>query len=211
MSAPITGTPLELAKADRQAEQLAVWLEPYCERIQVAGSIRRRRPLCNDIDLVVIPHIAEHTVQVDLLQQKTVRSNQVLAFLRTYVETAGGLAAWKAATPANPRIPKRDAQNLLLILRTGVQLDIWCADESTWWTRLICRTGSPGHNAWCCERAQHLGFKWSAYQGFEFDDGTTETITSEKMFYERLGLEFVPPHRRERSFMQLAERRGGNA
>jgi DNA polymerase (family 10) len=30
-------------------------LAPYCSRIEIAGSIRRRRPFTHDIDLVVIP------------------------------------------------------------------------------------------------------------------------------------------------------------
>ena len=30
-------------------------LEPYCDKIEVAGSVRRQRPIVNDIDLVVIP------------------------------------------------------------------------------------------------------------------------------------------------------------
>ena len=29
-------------------------LEPYCTRIEVAGSIRRRRPVCHDVDIVLI-------------------------------------------------------------------------------------------------------------------------------------------------------------
>ena len=34
---------------------MVIKLSPYCDRIQVAGSIRRRRPFPRDIDIVCIP------------------------------------------------------------------------------------------------------------------------------------------------------------
>ena len=37
------------------ANQVVEKLAPFCQRIEVAGSIRRRRPFVHDIDLVVIP------------------------------------------------------------------------------------------------------------------------------------------------------------
>lgn len=37
------------------ASEIVKILEPYCERIQVVGSIRRQRPVVNDIDLVLVP------------------------------------------------------------------------------------------------------------------------------------------------------------
>lgn len=44
-----------LEQAERIAGQVKVKLAPYCERIEIAGSIRRRRPWVNDIDIVAIP------------------------------------------------------------------------------------------------------------------------------------------------------------
>ena len=44
-----------LERADRIAESIIKRLNPYCERIQVAGSVRRRKPQVNDIDFVLIP------------------------------------------------------------------------------------------------------------------------------------------------------------
>lgn len=44
-----------LEQADKVAEKLKVALSPLCERFEVAGSIRRRRPMVHDIDVVCIP------------------------------------------------------------------------------------------------------------------------------------------------------------
>ena len=45
-----------MEKAKVIASAVVKSLEPFCERVQVAGSIRRQRPFVNDIDLVVIPY-----------------------------------------------------------------------------------------------------------------------------------------------------------
>ena len=47
---------MELEKAKQIAAQVVEKLHPYCERITVAGSIRRQKPFVHDIDLVVIPN-----------------------------------------------------------------------------------------------------------------------------------------------------------
>ncbi len=46
---------MELEHAQIIASEIIDRLEPCCERLSVAGSIRRRRPLVHDIDLVCIP------------------------------------------------------------------------------------------------------------------------------------------------------------
>jgi DNA polymerase (family 10) len=46
---------MELDKARKVADQVVTKLKPYCDRIEIAGSIRRQRPWVHDIDLVCIP------------------------------------------------------------------------------------------------------------------------------------------------------------
>jgi DNA polymerase/3'-5' exonuclease PolX len=45
---------MELQQAQKIASQVIQTLKPFCERIEVAGSIRRKRPFVHDIDLVCI-------------------------------------------------------------------------------------------------------------------------------------------------------------
>ena len=47
---------MELERAQKVANEVVKRLSPYCQRIEVAGSIRRRKPQVNDIDLVLIPN-----------------------------------------------------------------------------------------------------------------------------------------------------------
>ena len=46
---------MELEKARAIADEVIKRLCPYCSRIEVAGSIRRKKPQPRDIDLVLIP------------------------------------------------------------------------------------------------------------------------------------------------------------
>ncbi len=46
---------MDLEKAQVIAEKIKDTLSPVCTRIEIAGSIRRRRPFVHDIDLVAIP------------------------------------------------------------------------------------------------------------------------------------------------------------
>jgi hypothetical protein len=57
---------LKLEVAERLAQELVGLLEDSCVRIQVAGSVRRKKPRPSDIEIVVEPIIGEIR-QVDLL------------------------------------------------------------------------------------------------------------------------------------------------
>jgi len=46
---------LELNFTKTIAESVESQLSPYCKKVEVAGSIRRRRPFPKDIDIVLIP------------------------------------------------------------------------------------------------------------------------------------------------------------
>ncbi|GAG61632.1 unnamed protein product, partial [marine sediment metagenome] len=46
---------MELERAQRTAEAVVKQLSPYCKKIAVAGSVRRKKPWPKDIDLVLIP------------------------------------------------------------------------------------------------------------------------------------------------------------
>ena len=48
-------TRIQLADAKRIAEMIIEELKPFCERIEIAGSIRRGKPEVGDIELVAIP------------------------------------------------------------------------------------------------------------------------------------------------------------
>jgi DNA polymerase/3'-5' exonuclease PolX len=58
---------MRLDQAVCNAEHVRQKLLPYCDRVQVGGSVRRRRPICRDIELVVIPSPAHMARLQDLV------------------------------------------------------------------------------------------------------------------------------------------------
>jgi len=46
---------IELARAQRIANEIVKGLSLYCQKIEVAGSVRRKKPWVNDIDFVLVP------------------------------------------------------------------------------------------------------------------------------------------------------------
>lgn len=71
------GRPIPLAQAAAAAGELVAVLSPGCERIAIAGSIRRAKPQVHDLELVAVPRVQATadgglwgtTVDVDLLEE----------------------------------------------------------------------------------------------------------------------------------------------
>ncbi len=90
---------MELGKAQKIAAEVVKALAPYCSRIEVAGSIRRRKPLVNDIDIVLIPSdpwnltmeiarlgaVAAHGTKIQRVQHQGVRIDLYIATPETWV------------------------------------------------------------------------------------------------------------------------------
>ena len=103
-------------------------LAPYCERIEIAGSIRRRKPECGDIELVAIPKIEP---VVDLLGE-TVDQRSLLdqVLLDRYTVLKG-----------------KDKYKQVLV--DDVPVDIFIQpDPATWGVNFAIRTGSADFAKW---------------------------------------------------------------
>ena len=46
---------MDLKQANDIAQYVKAMLSPFCEKVEIAGSIRRRRPFPHDVDIVAIP------------------------------------------------------------------------------------------------------------------------------------------------------------
>lgn len=178
---------MPLSQARRYAERIVEWIGPYCERLEIAGSIRRQRPTCGDVDIVCIPKVRQ---AVDLLGQEVERANLCQGFLQTYARESQGKA----------RIVQAGVKQLIVEL-PKCQLDLWFASESTFGTRLLSRTGSREHNIWLCQQCVEAGLHWDPYEGLEREGVLIEASTEEEM-YRALGLEYIEPADREAEWLR---------
>jgi DNA polymerase/3'-5' exonuclease PolX len=122
----------------REARTLAVELcrelEPFCERIRIAGSIRRRKPLVKDIELVVVPKL--ESTATDLFGETTATRDLLHERLTAMLES-GEIEHRldKNGRPAFGRAMKR-------IRYQGFAVDVFTATPETWGVTFVIRTGS---------------------------------------------------------------------
>lgn len=179
--------------------KLMDWIAPYTESATTAGSIRRDCQICNDVDIVCIPKVAEVR---DLFGAVTSTTNLLHKFLKEYVQASGGKAKFQSGGEA-------PGKSVILQL-PKCQLDLWFATPETFATRLLCRTGSMQHNIWLATRAKRRDEKWNPYEGIlhggqwrkvgdaeVYEGGTLTRYNSEAEIYAALDLPFIEPKNRE--------------
>lgn len=158
-------------------EQLA----PLCERIEIAGSIRRGRPEVNDVDFVILPRAGQFAAIKARCAQKceVVRDGEHNCIYR-----------------------------LVLSDQTPLQLDVFFARPAVsdllntvpgnFGTLLLCRTGSKDHNIYLVEHAKRLGLRWNPYRGVIGDGQQVVASETEVDIFKALGLPWISPESRER-------------
>lgn len=154
------------------AEDLVSELVPFCEKIEIVGSIRRERATVNDIDLVVIPKPG----QLTNIKQRL----------------------WTLAKPFHSTVTGQD-KYLKILSYKGIQADVYIADATTWATLLLIRTGSREHNIMLARLARQQGMKLNADgHGLTWisKDVNIHCATEEQLF-QKLGLAYKEPRDRE--------------
>jgi len=151
------------------AEELAGALRehPAADRVEVAGSARRRAETCKDIDLIA-----------------TASDPKALAVALTEHELAGQSGS---AGPAGTRITTYN----------GISVDLRIVEPDAYGNLLQHFTGSAAHNIDLRERAVKQGLSVSEHGILESESGEVARYATEAEVYERLGLSYVEPELRE--------------
>lgn len=182
------GGAMNLREALQVAERTVGLFGGFCERLVVAGSVRRKRPVCNDLDLVCVPKFAEER---DLLGVVSSRRNLLREALVEFVDGNRDRYGW-----VNGGAPEVDGVNLF-VRGQRCKVEFYCTSEEWFATALLTRTGSREHNIWIAERARARGGRFMASEGLLLPGGRVFP-RSEEEFYSLLGLPFIEPVRRER-------------
>ncbi|MBA7464995.1 hypothetical protein ES707_00156 [subsurface metagenome] len=170
---------IELEKAKAIAEKIEAVLESSCERIVIAGSIRRQKTDVGDIELLVIP---KYIAGVDMLDAKI----QTLIHFDMLDYRLNKLGR-KVYGPKN---------KLLLHRPSGIGVDIFSTTERCWPVALVVRTGGKQTNIRICMAAQARGYKFHAYgSGFSTPHGEI-VCHSEQEVFEAVDLPYQRPEER---------------
>lgn len=166
---------LPLARAQTLADRIVAELAPHCDRIQIAGSIRRQCPFVNDIDLVAVP--------------KSLAELQARCRERATPVTEG---------KQNSIYRLSDGTQLDLFIAHDRERDMFDDIPSNWGSVLLCRTGSKEHNIKIAQVAQRLGLKWETMRGLVDDAGHIVAAETEQAILKTLNLDWIAPEKRER-------------
>ena len=120
---------MQLEHAQKLAQEIVEQIHPYCERIEVAGSIRRKKSEVRDVDIALIP--------------KQSLWPRIIATLQRAMHA---------------KILKRGDSIAQLTIK-DVNVDLYVANEQTWEALLLIRTGPAEHNIKLSQIALRKGMK----------------------------------------------------
>lgn len=95
-----------------------------------------------------------------------------------------------------------------IISSSGLQVDLRMVEHDRFGSLLQYFTGSKEHNIILRERAVHQGLSLSEYGITVVKTGQTEKFATEEAYYDRIGLQYIPPELREgRNEIDVAEKK----
>ncbi len=181
---------MNLAAARQLAESIQGQLAPFCEKIEIAGSIRRQRPNVNDIDFVVLPKEGQLLAFRDrcTARARVVKDGTVNYILALPVNAAKrellGLSGWEV------RID-------IFIARPAVR-DLLQTKPGNFGSLLLLRTGSKEHNIWLIEEAKKNYMEWRTHEGLFDPEGFCVAAETEAEILQMMNVPWIEPERRER-------------
>ncbi|KXK56265.1 MAG: hypothetical protein UZ05_CHB002000278 [Chlorobi bacterium OLB5] len=158
-----------ITEAKPIADKLKALLEPYCERIEIAGSIRREKEIVKDIEIVLIPKNANKLFNVlGLHLLKLKRDFQYI----------------------------KNGDKYKQFYYMGIKVDLFVAHPDNWGYIFAIRTGSAeySHNVLASGWVKK-GFK--GVDGFLTRKGEIIPVKEEIDLFKIIGEEYISPKERE--------------
>lgn len=195
---------MEFYQAKKRANEIARIFKPYCSRVEVAGSIRRRAPEVKDIELVVIPNL---TTVNDLLGYKH-KVYDPLEYPVIELKTMGGIVLKSGARYKQIDFPEgiRIGVGSKPFYPGEIKLDLFVViPPAQFGVIFAIRTGPADYSRLLVTDRQHGGYlpsylkvkngalmtkstKWNGEQTIETPE--------ERDFYKAIDLEYIQPQKR---------------
>ena len=155
---------MELYKALKIAKKVKSILAPHCERIEIAGSIRRKKSNVKDIEIVAIPKPFE-----------------------TGLFESGIATVVNKWDKVKGELPCKYTQR---ILPDGIKLDLFFAERGNWGLIYAIRTGSAeySHKVLATEWVKR-GYKSEG--GYLLFNDRKILVLEEEDLFKRIGVPFV--------------------
>ncbi len=159
-------------EALRRALDLLNEFAPHCSRVAIAGSIRRVKHECKDIELVTIP-LKEPT---NLFGSEFGHCQGFGLAVTKYRLTQGHLVTGK---------------HIKFTLPDGIKVDLFTTTADNWGWIFLLRTGSLDFNKMLIARLKSNGY--TCDEGHVWWKGAPLILPDEQTVFARAGLAFVAP------------------
>ena len=173
------------------ATELVAQLQPRCEQICIAGSLRRGTADVGDIEILYVPRMGQVRVPGELFSQSDSLADELLEEWLT-----------KGVLTKRPNINSISSwgrQNKLAVHKaTRIPLDLFATSADRWFVSLVVRTGSKDTNVRLAASALRRGLKLEAYGGVisRADTGERVQPQSEREVFELCGVPYLEPSQR---------------
>jgi DNA polymerase/3'-5' exonuclease PolX len=184
---------IPLAEAEGYAAEVVGLLAPFCERIEVAGSIRRRRPDVGDVEIVCVPRFDIR--MGGMFEDEEERVNlQFEAVNRLRSEGVFGDRLDKNGRKSCGEKGQR-------LTYKGFALDVFpVVPPAQWGAVFLIRTG-PGDFSHNMVTPKHMGGKMpmglAQREGALWDRGVMLETPEEADYFAALGLPYIAPEARQ--------------
>jgi DNA polymerase/3'-5' exonuclease PolX len=177
------------AIAREVAEELVAELAPRCERIKIAGSLRRGKADVGDIEILFIPLIGQVHVPGELFPKSGSLADELLD--RWLAE---GIISKRPNV--NGSVSWGELNKLAIHVASGIPIDFFATTSDRWFVSLVMRTGSAQSNTRLATAALKRGMQFHAYGVIQDRRGQQIIPQSEREVFEWLGVPYREPAQR---------------
>lgn len=169
-----------LGYAASVADRVRTELLPFCDRCEIAGSIRRRKERVKDIEVVCIPkQVIVPSLLTGAIDQELYPHHDFVLMVNRWLKVKG----------------KPTGKYTQRMLPEGIPLDLFMATPENWGLIFAIRTGSAEFS----HQVLAKGWVRAGYRsegGVLMRNGTPTFVREERDLFELLGIPWVEPEER---------------
>jgi DNA polymerase/3'-5' exonuclease PolX len=194
---------MKYADALRLATRIQDLLAPHCERIEIAGSVRRQRADVKDIEIVAIPKPFETLLFQSGIATVVNDWEKVRGDITPEARYTQRIIRWTVGT--DQCFPQLLGLNLAMGPATFGQklsgwnetkLDLFLCTPTNWGLMMVYRTGSKEFNIRWLRQAKKRGYDMTGGQIYAAGRKEPVQIREEQDLFSRIGMPLVPPQQR---------------
>ncbi len=174
------------------ANEIIGYLDFFLEVRAIAGSIRRRKAMVSDVEIVYIPKVFKVKRPGEMF---SATYNSFLEAMKVLLEEG----YFKKRLSVTGRTGYGVKSQKVWHVDSGIAIDFFRADAFNWWSVFTAKTGGKDSNVQISARAKRMGYKWASEKGGFTKRDTGELVIwvdSEEEIFKFVGLPYLPPHKR---------------